>query len=673
MGPSLIRRWVTILFMLWGALAARAQPSRTQVPIPAKEIGSPSVRAILSDADDFDLRDLRGNAPIILSRGTPILEHFDPAIKAEVALQEQPSGGDLIFRFTNTAGEPKRLGVINLGIATIGRKISYWDFRDVPRLRAVDGQSFAAQWADYPDELYSPVFVLQGDKYTLGISLLYPVMAYKHDVRLSISSPGGKQVSGEGGRGWLARFQLGSIGDAPAAALAHESELRPGESRTYVVCVRAMASGPGWQRTLVPYRNFFRELYGTVKYKRRPEAMQGFHVAAESWLEPSNPRGWNPEFRPDLAGWSGLVRHLRDMKAGGIVLRGQSGAAPSNSVPFQMATPWAKQQGYAELLDRERGLPSLPALGTELALWWGHSCQVSTTFEGQVWEAFEPSYTDHVQASLAEMDAAVRAGASTIILGDFRHAVTPIWTQYTWLRTLQARYPKARFVIEPSCSDILNVVAPTLVRATLDQKATSPETQLLVDGPNSLADFLVPGHEVWASHSYARYAEYFGAPADADRVARDAARIADAGYVPLLWWDGPLPVRVAAAESWSTSVPSDLKLDPRSRLAQTNGSAWDMFSSFSTPGKRDKAKDGRKRSNSTVVVRPGSGEEEARVSKPPSEGEDAARALQRARGQDSPTPTVKFKVVPRQKREPSPDQQPDPTPSQDAPAQANDQ
>lgn len=670
-----MRRWMTVLFLLVGAIVAQAQPARVHMPLPAKESGSANFKATLGENDEFDLRDPRGNTPIVLSRGTPILENFDPAIKAEVALQEQPAGGDLIFRFSNTASEPKRLGVINIGIATIGRKISYWDFRDVPRKRAVDGQSFSAQWADYPDELYSPVFVLEGDKYTLGVSLLYPVMAYKHDVRLSISSPGGKQVSGEGGRGWLARFQLGSIGDAAATSLAHDAELKPGETRTYVVCVRAMPTGQGWQRTLVPYRNFFRELYGVVKYKRRPEAMQGFHAAAESWLEPSNPRGWNPQFRPDERGWSGLVKHLREIKAGGMVLRGQTGVAPSNPAPFQMATPWSRQPGFAELIDRERGLPSLPPTGTELALWWGRSCQVSTTFDGQEWEAFEPSYTDHVQASLAEMDAAARAGASSVILGDFRHAITPIWTQYSWLRTLQNRYPKTRFVIEPSACDILHVVAPSMVRATLDQKATSPEAQLLIDSPHYLADLLVPGHETWASHSYAHYADYFGTPADAESVARDSARIADAGYVPLIWWDGAIPGRVAASESWSTSVPSDIKLDPRSRLAQTNGSAWDMYKSVSTPTRRDKGKDQRKRTNGTVIVRPGSGEEDARVSKPPSEGEDAAKALQRARGQDSATPTVKFKVVPNQKHEeppPEPQGEPqsDPRPDQPTPPPA---
>ncbi|MCC6229527.1 MAG: hypothetical protein IT432_09900 [Phycisphaerales bacterium] len=661
-----MRRWLTLLIVLMGAMVARAQTSRVQVPIPAKETGSASVRATLGENDEFDVRDIRGNAPIVLSRGTPLVENFDPAIKAEVGLQEQPSGGDLVFRFTNTANEPKRLGMINIGIATIGRKISYWDFRDVPRRRAVDGQSFSAQWADYPDELYSPVFVLEGDKYTLGISLLYPTMSYKHDVRLSISSPGGRQVSGEGGRGWLARFQLGSIGDAAATSLAHDAELRPGETRTYVVCVRVMASGPGWQRTLTPYRNFFRELYGAVKYKRHPEAMQGIDVASESWMEPANPRGWNPDFRPDQRGWGVLVKHLRDLKAGGVLLRGQTGVTPSNGAPFQMATPWSGQAGFAELLDRARGLPSLPTLGTELALWWGRSCQVSVTFEGQEWEAFEPSYTDHVQASLAEMDAAVRAGATTVVLGGFRHAVTPIWTQYAWLRTLQNRYHKARFVIEPSTCDILHVVAPTMVRATMEQKATSPEAQLLIDTPHYLADLLVPGHETWASHGYAHHAEYFGAPADAEMVARDSARIADAGYVPLIWWDGTVPGRVLASESWSTSVPSDIKLDPRSRLAQTNGSAWDQYKSVSTPTSREKGKDQRKRSSGTVIVRPGSGEEDARVSKPPSEGEDAAKALQRARGQDSPTPTVKFKVVPNQKHDEPPDDGPgEPEPATD--------
>ena len=44
----------------------------------------------------------------------------------------------------------------------------------------------------YPSLCYSPVFVVGDNSATVGVSLMYPILEYKHAVEVRLISPGGE-------------------------------------------------------------------------------------------------------------------------------------------------------------------------------------------------------------------------------------------------------------------------------------------------------------------------------------------------------------------------------------------------------------------------------------------------------------------------------------------------
>ncbi|MEI2825143.1 MAG: hypothetical protein V9F04_01185 [Dermatophilaceae bacterium] len=53
----------------------------------------------------------------------------------------------------------------------------------------------------YPAWIYSPVAVMGNSKYNIGVSIQYPMLEYKHQVRVMMYSPGGSTMNGPAGRG----------------------------------------------------------------------------------------------------------------------------------------------------------------------------------------------------------------------------------------------------------------------------------------------------------------------------------------------------------------------------------------------------------------------------------------------------------------------------------------
>src|SRR5207249_3767796 len=152
---------------------------------------------------------------------------------------------------------------------------------------SADGATFVSRSWTYPGELYSPAVVLSNEDYAVGLSIQYPVLEARHEVRLGLTGIPG--AAGANTCAWVARFQLGGT----TQRLAHGAEIGAGQTRTYVVSLRVCASPKEWVRTLLPYREFFRATYGGVRYARRPEPIMSVAMSDPALLSRQNARGWN--------------------------------------------------------------------------------------------------------------------------------------------------------------------------------------------------------------------------------------------------------------------------------------------------------------------------------------------------------------------------------------------
>lgn len=530
-----------------------------------------AVMARLAD-NHLEIRDARTGEPLMLSRGAPLVSGLGQGVTYAVKLKDHPDGADLVFNFMNSASEPRPLGAIVLGTFTLGPSITYYDLRDTCQGVAVDYHTYLPKSVSYPGELYSPAWVMASDLFAIGVSLQYPVMEYRHDARLCLSSPSLEEPGIEGGRGWVTTFQFNDTGTPPGFSgtlpkVQYPAMIRPGEVQTYTVNIRVTAKAAEWVRTLLPYRDFFRATYGGVRYLRRTDPVQAVMLAEEGMLTDDSPAGFVEPFRPDVHGWSRLSRYLRSENGdfNRAVLVNPAGLYRQNrqhNPPFQIASTWAAgPPPLATATERYDGLPAVTTAGGDLGLWWGNSCRVMRSWDTAGAEALDPANPEHSALALAELEAGVRAGASTVVLGNFRHEITPLWTLSQWLGDLIARYPEVRFVTDPSACDVLHGLAPTFVKGWNDTTTARREADLYsIKGPNTLADFLLPGHETWAGFTYDNPKQPMKVFLDAPRARADMERYAAFGYVPCFFWLGKLEGTIAAAPSWTASIPADLLL-----------------------------------------------------------------------------------------------------------------
>ncbi len=333
---------------------------------------------------------------------------------------------------------------------------------------ASSGAQYSGPKAPYPLSLYSPVIIMRDKRFAVGFSLQYDLMGYKHDIRTNVyRGPSGSPYADR----WTARFYL-------------DGTIEPGGSRVYQLNVY-YNEPQDWIFTMRPYRKYFRSVYGDVRYRQdmRPVWMQ--QLSDSQRLRSDNQRGFN-YYRADLNGFTRDVdSQLAFMLGAGykrVMVRTPAGIYyrnQQNNFPPQITTEWTPMMMMTGIQWRRIG-----QAGIDLYFWWGRSGQIADRWEDDELEDFDPDNPAHAARMLIEWENAVRYGAAGLGLDKF--TVLRPWQALEWLDTLRTLKPEAFFVAEPAAYDILHLYVPTYFTSS----AVSQQ-------PHLLADYLVPGRELW--------------------------------------------------------------------------------------------------------------------------------------------------------------------------------
>lgn len=565
--------------------AAMAQ----QLPPPESGEKTMNVRMVNGQ---IEMRDARDDTPIMLPKGVPLHQPKPNSNSATpmVTMQEQPNGFDLTYSYDNPTQLEQELGRMRLGVFTIGKQIDFYDLRLNGDLIRPDYDTWIVQGYCYPGGIYSPVGVFGNDKYWIGVSFQYPYMNYKHDVRLQIASPGGDQAKGEGGRGWFFEYRLSEWGDEGGfGKMAFPGKLPPMTKRDYVISVRVVDKAQGWQATLLPYRNYFRSTYGGVRYDRDPRPVAAEQIASMETVSSSNPFGfdYHPTERPDLVGWGRVMKNLSQQVGWERMMVWMPGAAYqySRDTEWYFTTPWLANANMQKAMDPS-GYPSI-AKNYKLGLWWSQSLLYNKSRDNLV--GLNINNDTMVKTAMAELDRAIAAGATTIGLDTFYHRTVPTWMHLRWLEMMQARYPKVTFITEPTTSDLVHTHCPTFLTAWARSAVKTADDLYPVHGPHYLADFLLPGHEIWGAFRYLEFKNFYGRFPTTEEVERDMQSLSEKGYVPvMLTYENPPSLsRFNAVESWEQTVPQPLRI-PRNLWKQpASGSAAGILGGTYLPPDRD--------------------------------------------------------------------------------------
>jgi hypothetical protein len=549
-------------------VAGLARPSPAQL-IPPLEEGEQLVTSKLV-GDEVEMRDADDGSPLIMPKGIKLWDDKNEAnnLQPEISFQAQPTGFDIIYTFTNSGQNNRKLGALNMGIMTLGSRVDYPDLRYICENKYADYiEGYKVRQMHYPDTLYSPAWILQNDDYAIGVSLQYPILDVKHTVRLTLYSPEGKYAYGEGGRGWRLEFLLSNVGnETEENKLTYPGLIGPGESWTYVMSVRVTKKPNEWVRTVLPYRNWFRGQYGGVAYDRQTRCLNGRAWTSADRCTDENPFGYG-DSRPDLNTWGPAINTLLERQNWDTIMAwtpsGTYRYNTDNNMPYQFTSNWNATEALATAYDPEIGFPRLPAAGQKIGFWWGRSVQVALEWDAEELVPFNPDNQGHRTRAFAEIDLAVKAGATTIGMDTFSPRITPVWKLIPWIRDLKARHPGLRFCAEPVSSDLIHREVATFYRGNKDRYEVEHPDE--IDGfynPHYMADFLLPGHEIWGSYRWATYEE-FGIFHTDEEKTEQLRKIASLGYVPISMDAFDLKdSTIEAAKSWEFTVPPDLRIPP---------------------------------------------------------------------------------------------------------------
>jgi len=505
--------------------------------------------------------------------------HYTPrrraSLEPEVEIVEHPNGFDLVYTYTNDRTQPMPLGVLDVdGIRLDG---DFWwrgftrDGGLVARDEEDPRDSYMFSYPQGHKANYSPVAVVETPTHVIGISLLYPLFEYKHDVRGRL-----QEVRLENDPGhWAFRWKLSDLGyEAGRVKLDYEALLPPGETRQYTVAVRVTNDRERWLETLAPYREYFHSLYGDVAYERDPRPVHPITLAGGGKLSHDNPYGFRIErFRPDLYGWGPLLEWLgdrRDLSGKRVMFWQPSGLQRINrsrNFPFKFTSFWNEgdEHGHAMGDAAEEFNRFASQNNVDVGFWWGSSSRVAERWDQPGFEYFDIENPEHVALAFHELEGAVAAGATIIGLDAFGgDAHVPTWDLARWIEMMQVRYPGVRFITERNKPDVLHRLAPTYYQAydkTIRNPSSLSEIRV-IDEPLYLADYLLPGHETWLSLRYILVDRARGIDVDDDFNRREYERALRNGFIPVTFGlEGGFESSDTAAHSWQNTVPPGTRVD----------------------------------------------------------------------------------------------------------------
>jgi hypothetical protein len=501
----------------------------------------------------------------------------------QISFAPRADGYDMTFTFTNSSNPetPKSLGTIRVPGVQFASTINSRDFRTDGKAYPISqgGGIVTGNWT-YPGDVYAPLIFLQdagANPYLIGVSVQYPIMQYKHSLWSNLNR-----------FNWMTFWDMEiSLNPWCGGGTQHhvwrsEGDIQGGETRSYVVSVRIMrmndAGHPNqWLRLFENYREYFNCNFSYTNYRRDPRPMRGDFLAISnsgSNCTPTNDHGWIEAnvpgigpLRLDQNGWSNWVQYLAQQNAQGWDR--QTLWAPTgmycvhvcDNFAFQFATHWSAFPNIvASQALFQNYCAGLNPTKKQLGLWWGNSVNASATWDAHDLTRIIPNDTNLADDNLAfaELDKAAQQGVQVIGLDAFN--AMDSWLSYDWLKRMQARQPQIRFCTESIVSDLIHTLAPTYTYGTQG----GPDFRRLRES-HALADFLNPGHEIWAQINTVQMVEQLGRFPTDDEVRAEMRRLAGLGYVAHPFAAVSLPTGTQAesylaAASWKTSIPPELKL-----------------------------------------------------------------------------------------------------------------
>lgn len=482
-----------------------------------------------------------GAVSVTTRQGRVLVDRWKPTADPNLrcAIESQPGGFDVVYRSVpRSSPDPVDVTQLPTPPIKLGPSIAAYDFEGSgwPELLSAPGDRIQGT---YPNELYSPLAVLRTADIAVGVSVLYPVLEYRHDLAFSIEAMSSSD--------WQVRISTGRPTRREDLWWGNAAKVPAGESWIWRTCIRFEENGGDWPKTLQPYLAWYQQRYGRVAYQRDPRPIRGFAFASPADQSPDNPEGWARSIgRPDIEGFDKAIRQVEDLAGRWprVIAWAPTGLATKNkelNYPHQFASRWTSEDCPNRELFRKApiDLKSMQIPSTHRwGLWWGHAAEQTPGFDRLPQTRVAPDRPASMAEFMRELGCATETGATLIGLDAFAHSHNPIWNLVPILLEMKRKAPSATFCTEGRACDVLHRLAPTWLDAYRTKPFRSGGHER-IKGAFILADLVNPGHETWAGMVYDRSSDpsLFGSKPDPAALRWSVRRIAEYGYVPVLFAD----------------------------------------------------------------------------------------------------------------------------------------
>jgi hypothetical protein len=482
-----------------------------------------------------------GAVSVIAPGGGVLVDKWSPTREGclETVIEPADAGFDVVCTIRNASGaDPMLLDELPVPAFRLGPTVAAYDFEGSGWPELLSSPNDRLQ-STYPNEIYAPVAVLRTADVAVGVSVLYPILEYRHDLSLSIEATGRTD--------WRVRICASRPKVRGDVWWENECRVPPGAAWSWRICVRFTTRSERWEDTLRPYVDWYRRRYGLPDYKRDSRPVRGFAFASPAEQTNLNPEGWASSIgRPDRDGLGKAASVVQDLakRWPRVVVWAPTGLASRHkelNYPHQFASRWS-----APGPETPNALRTAPRLFRELAvphehswgLWWGRSAQQTPGFDVLPESRVDPNSPPSIAAQLRELRCATDTGATIIGLDAFAHSHNPIWNLIPLLQQMRASAPTVTFCTEGRACDVLHRLAPTWLDAYRTKPFRSGGHER-IKGRHLLADLLNPGHETWAGMVFDRSSDpkLFGPQPDQAELRGTVRRIMELGYVPVLFSD----------------------------------------------------------------------------------------------------------------------------------------
>ena len=444
-------------------------------------------------ADGFVLRESSAHERFVddLSQG---------ALATTYSIVPRCGGFDVTYTLRNTSSSPQRLPdlrVDGLRQAPAGDVylLNTKEYGNVQKILNPSQTTFIDQ--PYPTWLYSPVIVSHDSNAAFGSALLYPVLhpEYRHTVRPVL------QRTGSGSPGSWSHIYHHFTEETGLFPEGPPSMVRAGEERQFTITVR-FSEPRYWLLTLVPYKEYFSQLYWHDS-DPRPRDLRPVFATSVVYGGPlslyeidweSNPRAYRLDYRIDLRGWHDFVHDTIDVMQQNhysrVMTWGASGLYNVHisdfNFPPQFMSDWLPM-----VFDTQSELRAYGHQGISLGYWWGRSTQIPQPVQWNppLLVSAQLSNPAHLRFLTNELTLARDRGGREIGLDYFFEI--PLYDRYGWVDQMKQIAPGVNFIHEGAGPDVMST------KLSQWYQTPHPGGQVM-EAPDVLSAYLLPFRpELW--------------------------------------------------------------------------------------------------------------------------------------------------------------------------------